>query len=363
MNEIYSITNLVNGKRYIGQTRNGLQKRKIEHLCTLRTGKHHNSYLQKSWDKYGEENFEFSTLEVVQLQLELNDCEKKWIALFNTIDSATGYNMNPGGCDSSSKEQYRKLMIFSKETGELKGIFETGKQCAMYLKCHTSSIYSALSSITRSVNGFFIRDFIEGVDRLDARLLKEELLAKKKRAGKISHSLKIRRKGKMPDRLLSTAELIPMITGELNESNIQNHSIDLNVIKIDKIGGCGFIPKGDGKTILPTYTPMKPIDSVWHLDSGAYNVEFEQGCNIPSYAMLLIRQRSSLLRNGGIISSSLWDGGFQTDSMGTVMILNNPIKIEVGARIATIYGHACEPIEKPYSGQWQKDSWRTAVNK
>ena len=59
---IYMIINVINGKFYIGSAWD--YKRRIsQHKSELRHGKHANSYLQRSWDKYGEEAFEFKILE------------------------------------------------------------------------------------------------------------------------------------------------------------------------------------------------------------------------------------------------------------------------------------------------------------
>lgn len=59
---IYKITNLKNNKYYIGST-NNFKKRKYQHTYELNNHKHFNRLLQKDWDYYGEENFEFIILE------------------------------------------------------------------------------------------------------------------------------------------------------------------------------------------------------------------------------------------------------------------------------------------------------------
>jgi len=55
---IYKIINKVNGKYYIGSS-NDIKGRWSEHKNDLKANRHDNDYLQKSWNKYGEENFEF----------------------------------------------------------------------------------------------------------------------------------------------------------------------------------------------------------------------------------------------------------------------------------------------------------------
>jgi len=68
---IYKIINLVNEKFYIGSTTGELRRRKNAHLAKLRHNKHYNPLLQSSWNKYGEENFEFIELETVVFESTL----------------------------------------------------------------------------------------------------------------------------------------------------------------------------------------------------------------------------------------------------------------------------------------------------
>lgn len=58
---IYSLTNKINGKRYIGSTKDW-KKRQLGHLSLLRRGMHHSPPLQNAWNKYGEVSFEFVML-------------------------------------------------------------------------------------------------------------------------------------------------------------------------------------------------------------------------------------------------------------------------------------------------------------
>ncbi len=59
---IYQISNLVNGKRYVGSSIR-LKKRWAEHLKDLAGGDHHAKALQRAWNKYGADAFVFSVLE------------------------------------------------------------------------------------------------------------------------------------------------------------------------------------------------------------------------------------------------------------------------------------------------------------
>lgn len=61
---IYKITNKVNGRFYIGSSSN-IKRRWGHHKSNLRNGTHINSHLQNSYDKHGEDQFEFLLIEEV----------------------------------------------------------------------------------------------------------------------------------------------------------------------------------------------------------------------------------------------------------------------------------------------------------
>jgi group I intron endonuclease len=55
---IYEIRNKLNRHKYIGSSVD-IESRWEDHKRMLRGGCHYNIYLQRAWNKYGEENFEF----------------------------------------------------------------------------------------------------------------------------------------------------------------------------------------------------------------------------------------------------------------------------------------------------------------
>lgn len=92
---IYVITNLINDKKYIGQTTMRFIKRFWHHQWMLQHNKHDNKHLQRAWNKYGANNFEFSVLYVCQGDENLDDYEINYIKQYDTISN--GYNIQSGG--------------------------------------------------------------------------------------------------------------------------------------------------------------------------------------------------------------------------------------------------------------------------
>lgn len=102
---IYSITNILNGKVYIGQTRQGLARRKGEHIHRFNLGERDHK-LYRAMRKHGIENFKFEVL-CSALKLEyLDQLEVEFISQFNSFHR--GYNMTCGG-DSVSDETRAKI--------------------------------------------------------------------------------------------------------------------------------------------------------------------------------------------------------------------------------------------------------------
>ena len=115
------------------------------------------------------------------------------------------------------------------------------------------------------------------------------------------------------------------------------------------------------KTELTDYTPVEPLNldgrRGWLLHEGTYDITFNEGCKIPANRVAFIKQRSSMWRNGTLINSPVFDPGFETEFMGTIMLVTETIFIEENARVAQIYFHECDSAEL-YDGQWQNDKQR-----
>ena len=92
---IYSITNVVTGEMYIGQTIQDFKKRWKSHISALNRGNHDNEYLQRSWNKYGEDAFKFKAIHYCDELDILNDLEKYYIKKYDTYNN--GFNMTEGG--------------------------------------------------------------------------------------------------------------------------------------------------------------------------------------------------------------------------------------------------------------------------
>lgn len=156
-----------------------------------------------------------------------------------------------------------------------------------------------------------------------------------------------------------------IVTNVTNPECIQQVGIDLELIKVEQVIGGGIVPK-QGKTVLAKREEVIPHTvvngqsnaDVWRLEPGVYDITLAQGCKIPANQRLQIIQRSSLLRNGALLVSSMFDPGFETKNIGTILHVRVPISIEVGARVAQAYVTGVNDVDNLYEGQWQGDKQR-----
>ena len=84
---IYETTNLINGKKYIGQHRGSFDE----------NYKGSGTLLRRAIKKYGKENFKVKLLEECNNQIHLNEREIYWITKFNASKNDNYYNVSIGG--------------------------------------------------------------------------------------------------------------------------------------------------------------------------------------------------------------------------------------------------------------------------
>lgn len=90
---IYVILNTKNGKVYLGKARD-IPSRWKDHRRSLNGGYHYNLYLQRAWNKYGEEAFKFCKLEYCPAD-RLDERERHHIAIYKARGLC--YNIADGG--------------------------------------------------------------------------------------------------------------------------------------------------------------------------------------------------------------------------------------------------------------------------
>lgn len=131
---IYKIQNNVNGKIYIGSSKN-MKIRKGQHFSELKNGYHVNPYLQHSWDKYGKESFSFIIIENCKEE-DLLTREQFYINKYYDNQQKC-FNLNPKAINPPVK--MIETFLYDKD-GNFYKAFDSIRECANFLNVHESSV-------------------------------------------------------------------------------------------------------------------------------------------------------------------------------------------------------------------------------
>lgn len=173
---VYTITNLINNKIYVGSTIIYYKDRCRAHLYYLRDNKHNNKHLQRAYNKYGKENFIFEVLEECSESI-CRYIEQYWINMLNSTNRNFGYNILSSTTNSRlnikhSEESKKKMSqnsnlkhVWTKEIRELASLnakkrFKENPEYYKYFggKQSLETIEKAISKIRKPVLQYSLKD-------------------------------------------------------------------------------------------------------------------------------------------------------------------------------------------------------------
>lgn len=138
---IYVLTNRTNGKRYVGQTEQRLERRWSCHLHRAKFG--YMTYLSRAIRKHGPEVFDKRVIIKVPTRELADYFEKSWIFLFNTLDREFGYNLAEGGSGGTrgpeAHDKQRQKMLGRRATPESKSRVSESLKQAWATGVHTGN--------------------------------------------------------------------------------------------------------------------------------------------------------------------------------------------------------------------------------
>ena len=106
---IYMIKNNINGNFYIGSSKD-IKKRWYAHKSTLKLNKHMNIYLQRSYNKYGKENFSYVLLEKTDIDNLLLK-EQEYLDKYKNDKKCYNIGIKSSGGDNLSNHPNKEEII------------------------------------------------------------------------------------------------------------------------------------------------------------------------------------------------------------------------------------------------------------
>lgn len=182
---IYKIVNKISGKYYVGSSDNilGTSGRWKEHINDLNANRHDNDYLQKSWNKYKDTNFDFIIIETLPNEItrkELLLVEQKYLDLAKKEGKEKCYNLSylaaGGGMLGHHHSEESKKKISEKMKGRpspMKGRkrpeWITKYLAENYLKGEKNARWKSIDDVTKNILFNTYQKFGSQITRQKAR--------------------------------------------------------------------------------------------------------------------------------------------------------------------------------------------------
>lgn len=159
VNGIYKITNIKNGRFYIGKAegKKGFWGRWDQHRRDLRKNRHCCFYLQRAYEKYGEDCFTFEILEIKDFGVELVDLESEYIIKLGAMSFQNGYNMVNKYSEAPKIVREKHVVAKDFELIDPEGNLIKGRNLTQFceeLGFGVSSMHSVITGRLKSYKGY-----------------------------------------------------------------------------------------------------------------------------------------------------------------------------------------------------------------
>lgn len=141
------------------------------------------------------------------------------------------------------------------------------------------------------------------------------------------------------------------------KDQIQPNGIDFTLAKVEKIIGKATIDFDNSKREISKTEEIK-FDEFVDLEKGIYKVTFNEITNMPLNIGSIAKTRSSLMRSGVLIHTSVWDAGYSGKGHG-MMEVQNPegIRLYKNAKIIQmVFFELDKQTIEGYNGIYQKEN-------
>lgn len=145
------------------------------------------------------------------------------------------------------------------------------------------------------------------------------------------------------------------VLSNIAEKNVQQAAVDINLENVWVMEGVFQIDEKE-KTPRKTRQLKHDFEGYYFLEPGAYEISFDHDIKIGPDEAGLVVTRSTLIRNGIICASGIWDPGFDGRGGCCMHVNGGPIRIKKGTRVAQFVLWKVVNAQGSYDGSYGKTS-------
>lgn len=140
------------------------------------------------------------------------------------------------------------------------------------------------------------------------------------------------------------------------DMEVSPNGVDLTLAEIGKVDEGRLVMTRDSKfeprVDAEERVHLEPEDTMFELKPGYYRVRYGETIEIPMGHVGFVYPRSTLMRNGLMLYSAVWDAGYEGKGVGGLAV-SHRAEIQKGTRIGQIVMARAEDSSGEYDGQYQ----------
>lgn len=167
------------------------------------------------------------------------------------------------------------------------------------------------------------------------------------------------------DLVVRSGEFVAEHVDPVDEEMVQPAGVDLRVGSLMEFSPDVFVMTKDTRTPVEngvvSFSPNSELEldqdrdiRTASLDPGVYWIRYEQVIDIPDDHIGLVFPRSTVIRNGNMVNTAVWDPGYTGNGGGRLEVIV-PMEVEVGVRIAQLVFIKAEAAGG-YNGKYQHEN-------
>jgi dUTP pyrophosphatase len=140
-------------------------------------------------------------------------------------------------------------------------------------------------------------------------------------------------------------------------TQLQPCGFDLTLRDVYSFASAGSVDFNNLERVISSTEPFTADFDGWYwMPEGCYIIVYNEEVRMPLDVAAIARTRSTLLRNGAVVETAVWDPGYNGRS-SSLLVVHNPygIRLKKDSRVAQLIFFKVKNVGEGYSGVYQNE--------